>query len=67
MENKEQTQYLKELVMLFSILVKRGVAQSTLIQEMNETGFEPKRIAELLGTTSNTVSVAISRFKKRKE
>lgn len=57
------TNYLKELVILFSILVKRGVPQSTLIREMSEAGFEPKRIAELLGTTSNTVSVTLHKTK----
>ncbi len=66
MENKSTNQALQELVMLFTIIVKRSVPQSTLIQEMNAVGFEPKRIAELLRTTPNTVSVAINRFKKMK-
>lgn len=32
---------------------------------MSRSGFEPKEIAELLNTTSNTVSVRLSEMKKR--
>ncbi len=63
---KELLQTQREMVMLLAILVKRGILQSTLIQEMNTTGFSPKRIAELLNTTTNTVNVALSNARKKK-
>lgn len=63
----EQTNILlKEIVALLTIWVKRGVSQSIMIAELSEAGFQPKRIAELLGTTPNTVRVAIHQNKKKK-
>jgi predicted transcriptional regulator len=56
----------KEIVMLLAILVKRGAIQSKVIQELGEVGFSPKRIAELLNTTPNTVSVSLHKAKKLK-
>ncbi len=62
--DSESLQLQKELVMLLAILVKRGTIQSTVIHEMSSVGFSPKRISELLNTTSNTVNVALSRKRK---
>jgi CRP-like cAMP-binding protein len=64
--DKELHETLKEMVMLLAILVRRGSMQSSLIREFNAVGFKPKRIAELLGTTPNTVSVALHQIKKSK-
>ena len=64
--DKELLQTQKEIVMLLAILAKRGTLQSVLIQEMGVVGFSPKRIAELLDTTSNTVNVALSNARKKK-
>ncbi len=52
--------------MLLAILVKRGEVQSAVIQEMDSVGFSPKRIAELLETSPNTVSVALHHARKSK-
>jgi DNA-binding CsgD family transcriptional regulator len=58
---------LEELVRLLAIQLRRGAAsQAQAIEEMSRAGFGPTRIAELLGTTSNTVNVAISNAKKKK-
>lgn len=65
--DKESLQALKEMVMLLTILVRRESMQSSLIRDLNEVGFKPKRIAELLGTTPNTVSVALHQIKKNKK
>ena len=65
MENKELLNTMKELVMLLAVYIKRGVSQTTLINELSEAGFQPKRIAELIGTTSNTVRVALHQAKKK--
>ena len=64
--DKELLQTQKEIVMLLAVLAKRGTLQSALIQEMGTVGFSPKRIAELLDTTSNTVNVALSNARKKK-
>ena len=56
---------LDELVRLMAIVAKRGARQTEIIHELGDQGFGPKRIAELLGTTPNTVSVAL--HKKRRE
>ncbi|OGH91247.1 MAG: hypothetical protein A2534_05125 [Candidatus Magasanikbacteria bacterium RIFOXYD2_FULL_39_9] len=64
--DKELLQTQKEIVMLLAILVRRGVMQSSIIAEMDAVGLSPKRIAELLGTSSNTVSVALSNARKKK-
>lgn len=65
--DKEPHQALKEMVMLLTVLVRRGSMQSSLIRDLNTVGFKPKRIAELLGTTPNTVSVALHQIKKGKK
>lgn len=65
MQDKELLNTLKELVMLLSVYTKRGVSQTALINELSEAGFQPKRIAELIGTTPNTVRVALHQAKKK--
>lgn len=60
-------QLLDELVRLQAWEVRRRAdSQVDAIRELDKAGFGPKRIAEVLGTTPNTVNVAISREKKRK-
>ena len=66
-QKKELLQTQKEIVMLLAVLVKRGTLQSTLIQEMGSVGFAPKRIAELLETSSNNVSVSLHNARKNKK
>jgi hypothetical protein len=58
---------IEEVVRLLAIQLRRDAeSQTEAIEEMSRAGFGPTRIAELLGTTSNTVNVAISTAKKRK-
>jgi predicted transcriptional regulator len=57
----------KEIVMLLAILVKRGALQAKVIQEMGSVGLSPKRIAELLDTSPNTVSVSLHHARKSKK
>lgn len=64
---KELLEIQKETVMLLAILVRRNTLQSTVIQEMGEVGFSPKRIAELLSTSPNTVSVALHHARKNRK
>jgi hypothetical protein len=57
----------KEIVRLLAVLVKRDRTQSALIAELDKVGFSPKRISELLDTSSNTVSVALHGIRKNKK
>ena len=65
--DKEILQTQKEIVSLLAVLVRRGVMQSTVIQEMGNAGISPTRIAELLNTSRNTVNVALSNTRKTKK
>jgi len=56
----------EELVRLLAIQVRRGSAsQSEAAVEMSKAGFDPTRIAELLGTTPNTVNQALNDARKK--
>ncbi len=41
-------------------------SQTKQISKLDFIGFQPKEIAEILGTTSNTVNVALNRMRKGK-
>lgn len=51
------------LLALQSIAGKKGVEA---IRGLSAAGFQPKDIAEILGTTPNTVRVSLSTMKKKK-
>lgn len=56
---------LEELVRLMALDLRlRMQSQGKVIQELNRAGFGPSRIAELIGTTPNTVNVTIQKAKK---
>lgn len=63
-DHKEIKDLLREVVALLSVQVKREVSQTVIIKELSEAGLQPKRIAEIVGTTPNTARVAIHHFKK---
>lgn len=57
---------LDDIARLLSILVRRDAeTQTAVILEMSRAGLRNTRIAELLGTTSNTVNVTVQKAKKR--
>jgi DNA-directed RNA polymerase specialized sigma24 family protein len=57
----------EETVRLLAIHLRRSVeSQSQAIEELNRAGFGPARIAELLGTTANTVNVQLAKAKAKK-
>lgn len=57
---------LDELVRLQVHSLRKGSKQVDTIRELNNAGLGPSRIADLLGTSANTVNVALAREKKRK-
>jgi DNA-directed RNA polymerase specialized sigma24 family protein len=55
----------EELVRLHVIDLRRRLgSQTEAIVELRQAGFGPSRIAELLGTTANTVNVTLQKAKK---
>lgn len=67
----------KEILKKFEIIIKlltvsslsslKGEKQLEKIKILNGVGLSPKDIAELLGTSSNNVSVALNKLKKKNE
>lgn len=56
----------QKMVRLLSVIAVGGKKQGDQIEILSKAGFQPKEIAELLGTTANTVSVALANMKKKK-
>lgn len=57
---------MEEIVRLLAIQLRKDTeSQAQAIEEMSRAGFGPSRIAELLGTTANTVNVQIAKSRKR--
>lgn len=55
-----------EIARLLATLIRlQASSQSDAILELKKSGLGQTRIAELLGTTANTVNVTISRAKKK--
>jgi hypothetical protein len=56
----------EEMIRLLALQVRLALpSQSEAIRELSRSGFGPSRIAELLGTTANTVNVTLQKTKKR--
>lgn len=56
----------EEIVRLLALQIRMNCeTQADAIRELSKAGFGPKRIAELLGTTSGTVGVTLAKTKKR--
>jgi DNA-binding NarL/FixJ family response regulator len=56
----------EEIVKLLVLLVSKDEIQKDLILKLASLGFGTSRIAELLGTTPNTVNVTIQKSKRRR-
>ena len=57
---------LKKIVKLLSALLTKDMSQKAQIQTLSSIAFTPKEIAELIGTTPNTVSVTLSALRRQK-
>ena len=57
---------LEKLTRLLALLVVKGESQVEKIKVLAGAGFASGEIAELLGTTSNTVSVTLSKLRSKK-
>jgi len=52
------------LLRVHAISVTKGMKQNEQIALLNRAGLPPKEIADLLGTTGNTVNVALTNLRK---
>ncbi len=57
---------LDNVLRVLTVSVTQGMKQTEQIALLDRLGFPPKEIAALLGTTSNTVNVALSTLLKGK-
>lgn len=55
----ELSEKLDRVLRLLAIIAVRGMPQTAQIASLNRAGFSPKDIAGILGTTANTVRVAL--------
>lgn len=69
MDNSVEREILHELRIIKRLLAQSllsGDSQVKQISKLDSLGLQPKEIADTLGTTSNTVSVALNRLRKGK-
>jgi DNA-binding NarL/FixJ family response regulator len=57
--NLEMSKKLDRALQLLAIMTVRDMPQTAQIATLNRIGFSPKEIANVLGTTSNTVRVTL--------
>ena len=56
---------LRRITRLLVLVAIEGKAQKDQVFCLSRVGFQPREIAELLGTTANTVRVTLSTARKR--
>lgn len=59
-------QELKKMNRLLAVTSLRDLSNRDRIDLLSNVGFAPKEIADLIGTTPNTVSVELSKLRRRK-
>ena len=67
MNNEDILHELQQMKRLLVVLCIKDLDQKGQIRVLNSVGFQPKEIAELIGTTANTVSVILNKIKKGKK
>jgi len=69
MEGKQFAEICQKLDKIIRLLATQNIGDKTgkeAIRVLSSAGFQPKEIAELIGTTSNTVSVALNSIRKKR-
>jgi DNA-directed RNA polymerase specialized sigma24 family protein len=64
MERLDRTRFEEIAVRLLGVIAVKGLPQVQQIAVLSRVGFPPKWIAEVLGTTPNTVRVALVSIRK---
>lgn len=55
---------LDRVLRLLAVIAVKGMSQTEQIAVLDRVGFTPKEIAEIVGTTSNTVRVGLVAIRK---
>jgi len=63
-KQNEILQELQRISKLLALTITRELKQKEKIELLYSIGFQPKEIADLIGTTSNTVSVTLVEIRK---
>jgi DNA-binding NarL/FixJ family response regulator len=63
--NKEILKRFDAVIKLLTLTAMKEETQKKKIILLDSVGFKPKEIADLLSTTNNTVSVALSNIKRK--
>lgn len=63
----ELTNEIKKMNKLLVVMVTKDLSQVEKIKTLAKAGFGQKEIAELIGTSANTVGVTLNRIKKTKK
>ena len=58
---------IRKMNKLLALMATKDLPQIDKIQVLSQAGFGPKDIANLIGTSSNTVAVSLNRLKKIKK
>ncbi len=61
---KELTSRMDAIIKMLALTLPEKLTQSDKIELLSNAGFQPKDIANMLGTTANTVSVTLSKMKR---
>jgi DNA-binding transcriptional MerR regulator len=64
--NNDVLKEIQQIKRLLVTLCTKNLEQKDQIRVLNSAGFQPKEIAELIGTTANAVRVGKTRIKKDK-
>ena len=66
-KNDKILEELRRITKILAKIATKDQIQKEQIKTLSDIGFQPKEIAELLGTTGNTVNVALSEMRKSKK
>jgi DNA-binding CsgD family transcriptional regulator len=61
---KELTARMDAIITILALTLPKDLTQGDKIVLLSDAGFQPKEIANILGTTANTVSVTLSKMKR---
>jgi DNA-binding CsgD family transcriptional regulator len=62
--NEEILEELRRITKLLTLSITKNQTQKEQIQTLSAIGFQPKEIAEFIGTTANTVRVTLTSIRK---
>lgn len=62
---KEISDKLDRLIKLLAVNITLGKGQEVQIKLLNNAGFKPKEIADIISTTANTVRVVLTKIRKK--